>query len=339
MISIKLIPAEFVEKLKKTDKCTRMNKYLLIFTVLLNLGVNTFGQDWKAIKSPTRENITGIVMVTADTGYIVTSKGSCFKTTDQCQNWTDLELPYVTSLESLSFLNSANGWICGHYGTIFCTHDGGQTWQNQSIKDSIAIFFDIEMINSDTGIAIGIRANQQNKWAAVGVKTTDGGKSWKPMETVGMAYSEIRYVKPNHRLYFMSMGKLSYSDDGANNWTTVSTTEGAPARTFSIYGNTGIMAGLKGALAYSNDSGKTWFQQNRSEQNHLVSSVLLNPQDGIVAGSEGLMLTTSNGGRIWELETLPVSFFVMDLYAIKDRVYAVGGEGNILYKQLVRIKN
>jgi photosystem II stability/assembly factor-like uncharacterized protein len=269
----------------------------------------------------------------------VTAGGSCFQTTDKCQSWNRIVIPKSTKLESLTFLSPSSGWICGYNGSILHTFDGGKTWIDQSWPDTIVIFFDIEMINKDTGLAIGMRPVPENKLASIAIKTYDGGKNWIELDPMGMGYSEIRYSKPNHKLYFMSLGRMNYSTDGAKNWESNATIEGPPTRTFSIHGHTGIMAGMKGNLAYSNDSGKTWFKQDTQFKQHFVSSCMVNSYDGLVGGMDGFMLATSNGGRTWQQETLPVAFFIMDMYAIADRVYAVGGGGLMAYKQLVKIKN
>lgn len=315
-----------------------MIKSLLIAAILMVLVANVASQEWQTVKSPTVENITGIYMVTADTGYIVTSEGSAFKTTDKCQSWVALNVPGYSGLESLTFLNTKSGWVCGRRGAILHTRNGGETWATQSWEDPKAIFFDIEMLDKDTGIAVGMRPTSENKRASIAVKTVDGGKSWDLLEPMGMAYSEIRYIKPNHKLLFMALGKLNISDDGIRNWNSYSTIEGPPARTFDILGTTGILGGLGGNLGYSNDSGKTWFKlEAQNSENHLISSVLLNPNEGYMGGSNGYMIATSNGGRIWNQEPLPTTFLVLDMFATNDRVYAVGSGGTILYKQILQI--
>ncbi len=273
-------------------------------------------------------------MFAPDSGYIVTGDGNFIKTNDRGKNWTRSEDLNLTRLESLCFLDKQIGWVCGHKGLIFFTPDGGHNWVNQSWKDTIAVFLDIQMIDKDTGVVVGVRPDSVNKMASIALRTTDGGQTWKELESMGMAYSEILYDQPGRKLYLMSLGKINFSYDGGNKWKSLFTIEGAPARTFSIYGNTGIMAGPKGVCAYSADSGKTWYKNSRGQTEHFVSSALVDPKRGYIAGLDGLMLATKDGGRIWEAEILPETFLVLDMYVNSNTVYAVGTAGVILYKSL-----
>jgi len=309
-----------------------MSRINLILTLALAIGCTVSAQEWQQIPFPSPEPITGIVMFNADSGYVVTSDGNFIRTGDRGKSWTRSEDISGSRLESLCFLDRKTGWICGHKGSIHFTGDGGHTWTNQSWKDSLAVFFDMQMINKDTGIVVGMRPDDSNKLAAIALKTNDGGKSWMLMEPMGMGYSEALFEPTSHKLYFMSMGKLHISSDGARKWQSLYTLEGAPARTFSIYSNTGIMAGPKGVCAYSADGGKTWYKINRGQTEHFVSSVLVDAMRGFIGGLNGIMLATSDGGRNWQPETLPKSFLVMDMFALGTTVFAVGSEGTILYK-------
>lgn len=293
-----------------------------------------FAQEWKSISFPSDEPITGITMFTADTGCIVTGDGNFIRTNDRGKTWTRSEDISGARLESLCFLDKKTGWICGHKGKILFTADGGHEWTDQSWKDTIAIFLEIQMINRDTGVVVGMRPDSANTMASIALRTTDGGKTWKQLETMGMAYSEIQYNKADRKFFLMSLGKMHISNDGGNKWRSLYTVEGAPARTFSIYGNTGIMAGPKGVCAYSADSGKTWYMNARSKEEHFVSSALVDSKRGFIAGLDGLMLATQDGGRTWEPVKLPETFLVLDMYVRRNTVYAVGTQGVILYTEL-----
>jgi len=314
-----------------------MHKFNIIPVFLLSIGISVSAEDWKTVLFPDSENISGIQMFSADSGYVVTSEGNCYRTASRGKNWEKSVVLKNGRLESLSFLDWNTGWVCGHAGSIFFTADGGKTWLDQSWKDLASIFFDVQFVNKDTGIAVGMRPTEENNMAAIAIKTNDGGESWKKLEAMGMAYSEIRYEIGSHKLFFMSVGKMHISTDGGRKWRSIGTIEGAAARTFSIYGNTGIMAGPKGVCAYSNDSGQTWYKTTQGETEHFVSSVLVDPYNGYISGTNGLLLFTKDGGHSWLPETLPKTFLVMDMTAINGTVYAVGSDGNIVYKQFQRV--
>ncbi|HEX2896963.1 MAG TPA: hypothetical protein VHP63_02815 [candidate division Zixibacteria bacterium] len=311
-----------------------MVRIKLIFTLLLVFTGTACGQEWQGIEFPVAEHITGIEMISADTGFVVTAGGNFLSTKDGGKNWEITSVCVGVKLESLCFLNRNVGWVCGLKGSIYSTVDGGKTWYNQSWKDTSSMFIDIEFMSKDTGIAAGMRPDTASAVSPLSIRTTDGGKSWKPLNSMGMAYSEIRYEKTRHKLSLMSMGRMNTSTDGGNKWKSIYTIEGSPARTFSLYDAAGIMAGPKGVCAYSADSGKSWYMNKRGETEHFVSSVLVDSKRGYIAGLDGMMLSTQDGGRTWQPETLPWAFYVMDMFAIGNKVFAVGTDGSIISKTL-----
>ncbi len=311
-----------------------MIRLCLITSFLIVATGVAFAQEWQSISFPSNEPITGIIMFTADTGYLVTGDGNFIRTNDGGKSWTMSDEINGTRLESLCFLEKKTGWICGHKGKIFYTADAGHTWTDQSWKDTFAVFLEIQMIDEDTGIVIGMRPDSINSMASIALRTIDGGKTWIKLEPMGMAYSEIQYDRASRKLFLMSLGKMHISNDSGHKWRSLYTIEGTPARTFSVYGNTGIMAGPKGVCAYSADSGTTWYMNARSESGHFVSSVLVDSKRGYIAGLDGLMMSTSDGGRTWEPVKLPETFLVLEMYVRRNTVYAVGTEGVILYKNL-----
>ena len=312
---------------------------MLILAALIIPSLNVYSQDWKLIEFPSYDHLTDIEMVTADSGLVVTASGYCFKTSDRGKSWQKSVIIKNIRLESLFFENSQNGWTCGHHGSIFKTSDGGSSWNDVSIEDAAAIFFDIEMKDSLTGVAVGMRPLESNRYNGIAVRTVDGGKNWEKFEASGLAFSEIKQSRLKNKILFMAMGRLNISIDDGKSWQSVATLEGAPARTFSIYGQTGIMAGPKGTLGYSNDSGKTWFNKEQDKKKSFLCSVLLSSQHGIVAGGKGEMMVTFDGGINWSEEKTPLELTILDMCIIDNFLFAVGSDGLIMYKEITDEKS
>jgi photosystem II stability/assembly factor-like uncharacterized protein len=311
-----------------------MKNFLSFITLFFGLISPVNSQEWQLLDFPSSESITGIFMVTPDTGFIVTAEGNFGLTGDGGKKWLRSNSLEGIRLESLCFIDSKTGWICGHKGKIYNTIDGGHTWTSQSWQDTLSTFFDIQMINKDTGIVVGIIADTIKSLNSIAIRTTDGGKTWKPMEPMGLAYSEACFEKTTGTLYFMSMGQMNSSIDGGRKWNSIGTLEGSPARTFSIFQKAGIMAGPKGVCGYSVDGGKVWYNNKRGENEHFFASALSDSKTGFIGGLNGLILSTKDGGRTWQYETLPKSFTVLDIYANNSEVYAVGSDGSIIRKKL-----
>ena len=313
---------------------TIFGRFLLLLAALALFSTDVNAQDWQLIEFPSYDHLTDIVMITADSGLVVTASGYCFRTSDRGKSWQKSVIIKNIRMESLYFENSQNGWACGHLGSIFKTSDGGSSWNDVSFDDIGAIFFDMEMKDSLTGVAVGMRPVESNSFNGIAVRTVDGGKNWEKFEVSGLAYSEIRQSKSKNKMYFMAIGRLNISNDDGKSWQSVATLEGAPARTFSMYGSTGIMAGPKGTCGYSNDSGKTWYNKEQDKKKSFLSSILLNSQHGYIAGSKGAMMVTIDGGINWAEEETPLELTILDMCFVDSYLFAVGSDGLIMYKEM-----
>jgi len=313
---------------------TIIRKILLFLPALAICSTGANSQDWKIIEFPSYDHLTDIVMITADSGSVVTASGYCFRTSDRGNSWQKSVIIKNIRIESLYFENSQHGWACGHLGSIFKTSDGGSSWTDVSFDEISAIFFDIEMKDSLTGVAVGMQPFESNRYNGIAVRTVDGGKNWKKFEASGLAYSEIKQSRTKNKMYFMAMGRLNISDDDGKSWQSVATLDGAPARTFSMYGSTGIMAGPKGTCGYSNDSGKTWYNKEQDKKKSFLCSILLNSQNGYIAGSKGAMMVTIDGGINWVEEETPLELTIMDMCFVDNCLFAVGSDGLIMYKEI-----
>lgn len=305
--------------------------------VLLISSISAFSQGWKLVEFPSYDHLTDVEMITANSGFVVTASGYCFRTSDRGKNWEKSEIIKNVRLESLYFENSKNGWTCGHKGSIYKTIDGGSNWTDVSYGDSGAIFFDIEMKDSLTGVAVGLRPLESNRFNGIAVRTSDGGKNWENLETTGMAYSEIKQSRLKNKILFLAMGRLNFSNDDGKSWGSVATLEGSLARTFSVYGPTGIMAGPKGTCGYSNDSGKTWFNKQQDEGNLFLASILLDSQNGYIAGGRGIVMFTTDAGVNWTKQETPIELTIQDICTADGYLFAVGSDGLIMYKKLSEV--
>jgi len=170
-------------------------------------------------------------------------------------------------------------------------------------------------------------------FGALSYRTTDAGQTWQKQEPLGLGYGEIFY-HPGGPVYLLSFGRLHISRDRGQNWETVSTGDGLVARSISIHGKTGIMAGPSGLLAYSSDSGLTWTKPEQWSNKLYISSVLIDEKIGYAGGMDGEMIRTTNGGIDWKQELLVKSFNILDMCLAGDYLYAVGGEGGIIAKKV-----
>ena len=110
-------------------------------------------------------------------------------------------------------------------------------------------------------------------------------------------------------------GKLLRSTDGGTTWTALNSGVTNQLTQLIFRGTNGYAAG-DGVLLKSEDSGGTWFQLYLPANAHVAPRTLffLDANDGFVAGINGEIWKTTDGGAIWKSQgehfsTAPTSLF------------------------------
>ncbi|RKX27836.1 MAG: hypothetical protein DRP47_05975 [Candidatus Zixiibacteriota bacterium] len=300
-----------------------------LFLLMLASAANA--QGWQSMTLNWNETLTGVAFTHPDTGFLVSASGGFAQTVDGGKTWKTTVVNEGVKLEDVSFASGNRGLVCGHRGGLFLTTDGGRNWLDISPGDTNHIYFDVEWIDSKTALLTGMDRGAEAPMAGVAYHSIDTGHTWQRLESMGMGYSEIN-VSPDGTVCFPSYGQLLCSHDKGSSWTKIRTFNDSPARTLSIFGKTGLMAGPHGMCAISEDSGKTWTLVLQSESSTFVTAELIDEHSGYIAGPKAIMMRTADGGKTWERELLVKSFHILDMCQIGNRLYAVGSEGSIIYK-------
>ena len=83
------------------------------------------GQAWgPAVQKPSDQNLD-LFFVTVDTGWVASTGGNIYKTTDAAVSWQTQSIPMSGAVFGLYFLNADTGWAVGENGMIVHTVDGG----------------------------------------------------------------------------------------------------------------------------------------------------------------------------------------------------------------------
>ena len=124
------------------------------------------GSSWTKLPSFNTTPLNSVYFINSLTGY-ATGRGSyrhALKTTDGGTTWTSLSTLLPAGYPwDIQFIDSNNGYIAGqiynyttstYEGSILKTKDGGATWYPQKV-DNANQFYDMVMVNSDDGWAVG----------------------------------------------------------------------------------------------------------------------------------------------------------------------------------------
>ena len=310
-----------------------MKKTWLTVGLICFLPILVVGQTWESVEFPQDETVTGVCFVSEDTGFVVTHTGRVGRTVDGGKNWKLADVARGVILEDASFLNGSFGIVCGRNGALYRTNDGGRGWENKSLKDTIPWIYDVEMLDENHVIAIGSTRDPENPYTGLMLRSTDGGASWEPQESVGMGYNEIVY-QANAAVYLMSFGRINISTDKGATWRGIPTLDGEAARTFSLHGKTAIIGGPTGVCAVSHDSGKNWTKIPQPENRSFVACEMIDAATAYMGGIPNILLKSTDAGRTWSEEEVPKPFNVLDLCQAGGWLWAVGSDGGVMRKRV-----
>lgn len=249
------------------------------------------------------------------------------------------EFNFVTteSLHSIAYVDKEHMWVSGNYGTICFSSDGGRTWQLQDsgIKDVL--------------LGCIVFVNQQEGWAA-GVKgtiihTADGGATWHRQESgIENDLLDLFFLDEQYGWAVGEFGTLIHTSDGGKTWSAQMEEQDTLYNdVFFADRQTGWVVGEFGTILHSTDGGATWQPQHCQDIVPVVSETewerplpalygtyFLNKDTGWIAGMDGVIITTTDGGVTWKKV---VSNTDKPLYSILmrgNKGWAVGNKGTYL---------
>lgn len=305
----------------------------LLALLLLAFAATAHAAEWQKVDIPANEDLSGVSFLNRDTGIVVTQYGRYLLTEDGSKRWRSFSEKPPVALEDIDFFNENVAAICGRGGRLYITTTGLDGWQNVSLPDTTPWLLDVEMLDDTTGLVIGITRNPENIFEGLTLRTTDGGKTWNPLTQLGYGLADIE-VADDGTVMVLSFGKLSESKDKGFSWTSHLTFDGEPCRTFALHGRHGIMGGLKGLCAYTEDRGQTWNIVRQSLDYVLIASEMVSDKVGYIGGTKGVLLRTDDGGASWTKETLPEAFDIFEMQLVDGRLFIVGSDGKMYYKDI-----
>jgi len=207
-------------------------------------------------------------------------------------------------LFSASFPTEQQGWVCGRWGTVLHTEDGGQSWVRQDSGTDYTLS-SISFSDPENGWAVG-------ECGAI-IHTGDGGRSWVQQKCpVDYFLMGVCFVNDQKGWAVTEWTNILYTENGGKNWQVQFSSEDFILKAVSFCDPlNGWAVGEYGYTYHTEDGGRTWKHQAGSfalseeafelvGENTLFDVVALDPMTAWVAGIDGYVARTLDGGVTWE---------------------------------------
>lgn len=333
---------------------------LVLFPILLLIAFVSEAQAqerWIRLDSVTEQQLISVQFIDASQGYVLGRQGTFFRTSDGGRTWDQSFITYdhihayvelfdmhfhdaLTGVASGS-VDTSNGLVADPRATLFWTYDGGKTWAPQMFDEPGAIrflkFFDRKLayfVAAKTEVvdtsslhftnAGGFTTMDWNKVTAFPSPKNIQGMAWKDNAT-GILTGEGELAVPNN---------LYLTENSGDTWSTyVGEQDGSTASFGAVHWNDdGLIATSGSRIMFSLDQGRNWGVVSSSAGSAFYNGFAF--ADNMIGFAipmfSGKVLKTTNGGYAWEVQLLPESAMIHDLWPVTEQIaYAVGAGGKM----------
>jgi len=271
------------------------------------------GKTWQEM---TQRTNSSLFFTTDKVGYMVSNNATksnvYYKTTDGGLTWVDKSNVYPGIGGILDFPSPDTGYvICQN--EVYKTIDAGESWQKVKGEFQLSSFkHSIDFVTNDIGFVATDAGGTSN---SIHLFTTrDGGDSWEWNEIpfkYQNPFSGTRSVASSATdVFAISVYELKseilYSADAGRTWTSQFRDTGVTLSDIQFpTRDTGYVVGFRfdegtldtGMVLKTTDRGTTWKVQRTHYQKPIHSCHFINGSTGWLAGYNGAILHTTNGGH------------------------------------------
>jgi len=240
---------------------------------------------------------------------------------------------------ALYFNDKDHGWAITP-GELLKLNNTGEWVSVLSNNDLERSFESLVFTGARNGVIVGSKQSEAG-FAALVLRTTDGGKTWEDRPVNVVPARDMRTPHSLHNVAFCDPGVGWAVGDGiiiktmdqGETWETQLSGNNSE-RLFGIAcagPDRAWAVGPNGLLLQTINGGKNWSRQQINEK-YLLAQVRFFGEEGWMVGEvegRGLLLSTDDGGATWKRQAIEISETLMDIYMNGLQGWVVGSNGTI----------
>jgi photosystem II stability/assembly factor-like uncharacterized protein len=205
-----------------------------------------------------------------------------------------------------AFTDSLHGWVLKQFPKIvYHTTDGGATWSEYSYTgfyNAYHLFF----LNENEGWMTTHESDDESIYVARLHHTTDAGQTWTEiLVDSSHFFASALFINSNHGFVTGTQG-ITETMNGGITWHNVSTIRSGTNDVCYDGANGLYVVGDGSLILRSEDIGLTWHQiSNGYTSGDWQKMTFFDSQNGWIAGGNGTLLHTTNGGGLWTVVYMP----------------------------------
>lgn len=259
-----------------------------------------------------------------ETVYGIGRNGFLYKSVDSAKTWSENHILGNTNylkLTGMYFFDENNGVVVGKNLTSYLTTDAGETW-TKYVHGAAEGMEQIYCKNTEECFITGSKGRL--------FRTQDGGETWTWEDIHTNILHEIEFPTQDTG-YIVGDKVLFMTIDGGETWNKKITDKTNSSLIEFTTSNSGYLGydGTKSTIEKTIDAGDTWTEPidanyfYNSKYNRKFSFRDIN--EGVVCGSDNLLIHTVDGGINWELiDSIPSNYtYMYDIVSVSDKGWLV----------------
>lgn len=288
------------------------------------------GTTWKVTSRITgfQGTLTSVDFGSASTGLCI-GGSTTFFTNDTGKTWKRSTTPTSMTLNRVVYASPSRAFCVGRNGTILLSIDSGKSWKSITLETSQELR-DVYFTTEAKGIIC----------AANGFRLTsvDSGKSWTTVnDEIGNSLFAIDLYDGKNGAMCGELGAVYLTKDSAKTWQKQAVSPlGNCHDIIMLSEQTSIVVCDWQGIYRTTDGGATWNNLNEFGSPSLRSvSFASDNKNGVVVGSNGIILRTYNGSNSWEVvfdRVVDDAVSLNTVAAINSEIAVAGGTRGLIIK-------